>query len=96
MIHLLRTVVPAFKNNNPFRKKILGIDCDPARIVAGRNLLQSRGFDVVTATTLIGALAACAANDFEAIIVGRGVPEALTQAFRARHLDAGGPPVFCI
>jgi DNA-binding response OmpR family regulator len=96
MIHSLKTIAPAFKNNKTFRKKILGIDCDPAVIAAGRNLLQSRGFDVVTATTLKGALAACAVNHFEAVVVGRNVPEALTQAFRTRHMDAGGPPVFCL
>jgi hypothetical protein len=96
MLGSRKTIVPVFKNNKAFRKKILGIDCDPARTAAGRDLLLSYGFDVVIATTLRGALAACAVNHLAIIVVGSSVPETLTQALRTRQLKAGGPPVLCL
>jgi DNA-binding response OmpR family regulator len=86
----------ALGNEEALQGKILEIGCDPGWIAKGRKMLQSRGCDVVTATTLRGALAACAAHHFDLIVVSRSAPLSLMQALRNRHTDAGGPPVLSL
>ncbi len=70
--------------NSP--RQILGVGRCPESIIRGRTFLESLGFAVVTATTLAGAVAACAARRFDLIIVGRGVPSSLKSALR-QHLQ---------
>jgi DNA-binding response OmpR family regulator len=85
----------AHGNEEALEGKILEIGCDAGWIARGRKMLQGRGFVVVTATTLRGALAACAAHRFDFIVVSRSVPLTVMQALRNRT-DAGGPPVLSL
>lgn len=73
-------------------KQILGVERDPAHIVAARSMLQELGFGVVIATTLPGAVAACRARHFDLMIIGSSVPPPTAEALIEFVGQCGGPP----
>jgi hypothetical protein len=63
---------------------VLGISCDLARSAKTRALLESLGCSIVMATTLAGAVAACAAWSFDLIVIDRSVPASVVHALVLR------------
>lgn len=59
-------------------------------------MLESLGCAVVTATTLTGALAACAARSFDLVVVGRSVPSSMKHALINHLQRKGGPAALCL
>jgi hypothetical protein len=74
-------------------RTIVGVGYDPARIAAGNGILKRHGFNVVTATSIPAALAACAALHVDAVVVGRSVSRNSAQLLISRLRRDGGPPV---
>ena len=74
-------------------RTILGVGCNPARMAAGNETLKRHGFNVVTATSVPAALAACAGIDVDAVVIGRSIPENSAQTLICRLRQRGGPPV---
>ena len=58
---------------------VLGVGCDLPRSAKIRALLESLGCRIVMATTLAGALAACAAWSFDLIVIDRSVPASVVR-----------------
>ncbi len=77
-------------------RQILNVGCRAECMAQARDFLESLGFAVVTATTLPGAVAACAARHFDLIIVSPSVPSPLKQALLDHFKNESGAAAVCL
>lgn len=74
-------------------RTIVGVGRNPVRMAAGNETLKRHGFNVVTATSVPAALAACAGIHVDAVVIGRSIPQSSAQTLICRLRQNGGPPV---
>lgn len=76
--------------------KVLNVAADPVLGDLRRQVLESSGFEVVTALNIIEVVEACESHHFDAVVLGHGIPETekrrIKQTVRA-HCARGTPVV---